>query len=69
MVKNFVSLGGNYMGAFESDIALLSALDFYALLKYWKVHYKAALSTQTHIISTYEQSMRDPRVFSNEEWY
>jgi len=60
MIKNFISLGGNFLGSLTADTSLLIALDYYKLLKYWKLHYYASMKSTSHTISVYEEAIRDP---------
>lgn len=61
MIKSMISLGGNFLGSLVGDTSLLVALDYYKILKYWKLHYYASMKSTSHTISTYEEAMRDPR--------
>lgn len=69
MIKNFVSLGGNFFGSLESDISLLMALDYYKLFKIFKLHYAGTLKSISHLISVYEAALRSHIPLKNEKWY
>ena len=59
MIKGFFGMGGNFTGVPEADFCLLTAIGYYGIGAF-KLHFFGALFFQTHLISVYENALKNP---------
>ena len=70
LIKNFIGLGGNFLGSYYIDESMLIGSADYTFFQIFGVHFDATLSIQSHMYSTYEARVRDPfQLFNGQEWF